>query len=292
VLTAKIHIGGCCPNGFGCAVNECIPPATVTATRTCMPSSSSCPVSVRGGCCPDNYSCGVTICSPLATASAVVITGATFTNTQPPFAMTATQVVMKGTDIPINAKIQLTTTTPRSPTDSSGPSKGAALPTITLVGIIVGSVIGALLLVGVAWFTRRRLRWRGNTDAFAGAPTGHFYDPNMPTAAGTTVPNRTEEGFLNQIQQPYGYLANPASPTQPAVAEMEVKYYQHNQDGLPDFEENQDRVELGDTSFAQHAPHEVEGDQPVSPGRMRRRSGLGLLGNRRSSTGGGGETHF
>ncbi|KAI5857019.1 hypothetical protein BZA05DRAFT_387019 [Tricharina praecox] len=331
------YSGGCCPSGFGCAVSECIPPATVTSTRTCMPSSSSCPDSVGGGCCPDNYSCGVTICSPLATATAIVITEATLTFTRAPFAMTATQIVMKATDIPINAKIPASTATSPHPSQSSDPSKGTTLPKITLVGIVVGSVIGTLLLVGVAWFTRYRLRRRGNTDAFHAAhsrdgfmpaPTGRTYDPNQPVPRmQRTVPHRALPGFLatqqqqqqqlqrqlQQQQQAGNMYADPASAThQPGAAEMEVKYYQHNQEGginyapvpldsppLMDYKENQERAELGDTSLQpqqqqQSVLHEVEGDLPASPRQTRRWSnGLERLGIRRgNSTSGGGGTHF
>lgn len=285
--------GGCCPIGFGCAVAECIPPATVTAMSTCLPMSFSCPETVSGGCCPDNYRCGATICSPLvATGSATV--------------------VAKGSAILINAKIAASTTTASESPQPDG-SKAEPLPKIVVVGIVVGSVIGTLLLVGVAWVTWYRLRKRGNTDVVSdrardgvvSAQTSRFYHPGQ------------SQHRLQRFSRPSGrtqqdglYIDPMDLAHQPVAAEMEAKpYSQHNQDpyarGTLESQQpqlldckDQEHVELGDTSVQQHQErHEVEGDLPPSPGRTRRWSnGLDRLGIRRGSNTnsghGGGGTHF
>lgn len=281
--------GGCCPIGFGCAVAECVPPATVTALSTCLPMSFSCPDLVSGGCCPDKYRCGATICSPLvATGSATVVT--------------------KGSAIPINAKIAASTTTADSPpTDDP---KGEPLPKIVVVGIVVGSVIGTLLLVGVAWVTWYRLRKRGNTDVVSdrtrddivSAQTGRTYHPEQAPRRQQRLSGRSGR------TQPAGLYTGPIDPAhQPVAAEMEVKPYSQDSYARETFDsqqphlldyKDQEHVELGDTSVQQHQErHEVEGDLPPSPGRTRRWSnGLERIHIRRGSntngSHGGGGTHF
>jgi len=219
------------------------------------------------------------------------------------------QVVTKGSAIPINAKIAASTTT-ASGLPPAGDPKEEPLPKIVVVGIVVGSVVGTLLLVGVAWVTWYRLWKRGNTDVsdrtsggFMPAQTGRSYHPEQ-------TPRRQQHFFgpSRQTQQA-GLCTGPIDPAhQPVAAEMEVKPYDQDPHMRGTFDslqpphpldyKDQEHVELGDTSVQQHQErHEVEGDLPPIPGWTRRWSnGLERIHIRRGSntngSHGGGGTHF
>ncbi|KAA8908948.1 hypothetical protein FN846DRAFT_889275 [Sphaerosporella brunnea] len=308
--------GGCCRNGWGCASSVCIPPITVTETSTCMPSSTMCPASVGGGCCPNGYICGATVCSPPPTTiPPTIITGVDITITQSGSTVTATTIITKGSELPIDVKITPTassTSTTFAPVSTQTGNSPSKVPQGTVIGAVVGGVvIVALIIGGIFIWTRYKVSKRGNTEAsyqgrhhrgdeFYAAPTMNAYDPNAPPLRPQDT--RRFNGFRRQPQQGPGqfnfFHARPKPPPITTAAPVEAKpaYPQKEQDYVgyapvpldssPVEKEAQPPrvVELGDTSVdnrAQRNLHEVEGDKP------RRWSG-GIGRHFKKGSGGGG----
>jgi hypothetical protein len=256
-----------------------------------MPSSTMCPDSVGGGCCPDGYTCGVTICSPPTTILPTTMTDEDVTITRSGSTVTATQIITKGSEQPIDIKITPTSTTSSYTTFTIGPTHLGSTSTTFPRGVIIGISCGAvgLLLVALGgWWTYRKVNRRGNTEPsyqpreqdIMAVPTRNAYHPH----ASPMRPNDTRRfnGFRRppNASQPFDFGFARPHVVSPAAEEVKLEQYQKQPDEAP-LVENKDAqpnvVELQDTSInvgEQPDLHEVEGDHPE--GRTRRWSaGLG-----------------
>jgi hypothetical protein len=277
--------GGCCRNGWGCAASSCVPPTTVTQSSTCMPSSTMCPDSVGGGCCPYGYSCGVTICSPPTTILPTTITVEDVTITRSGSTVTATQIITKGSEQPIDIKISPTSSDSSYTTFTIGPthlgSTSTTFPRSAIIGIACG-VVGLLFVALGGWWTYRKVNRRGNTEPsyqsrdrdIVAVPTRNAYHPDaLPMRHQDT---RRWNSFRRSPTAPQPFDFGFSQPNVPPAA-RDIKLENNLKKTDPDvLEENKDAqpasiVELQDTSVStseQPGVHEVEGDHPE--GRTRR----------------------
>lgn len=161
-----ISVGGCCPGGYQCATNGCIPSAGFTSTQTCGVNSYLCPASLNYGCCQSGLGCALSSC--YATSVSTFTLTRTLTTTDAalsPHTLTTTVVsstVLGAPDATETADSNgiVGKFTP-SPTASekikASGSEDTGLTTPEIGGIIGGAVAILLVVFLAAYFIIKRL---------------------------------------------------------------------------------------------------------------------------------------
>ncbi|CAG9938606.1 unnamed protein product [Clonostachys rosea f. rosea IK726] len=165
--------GGCCPDGYLCqTAGNCVPPSGSPYTLGCPASQYLCPSSLSYGCCPNGMGCAVNQCYstvPVTKTSEMVITttqsGKTSTYTtrslsvSTPVAPTRlgngdgdSDAVMKYFP---SALAKATPSAEASSSDNSG--GGGGLTKAQLAGIVTGAVAFLVLVIVIAFIVIRHL---------------------------------------------------------------------------------------------------------------------------------------
>lgn len=210
-LCAAEFNGGCCGNGYTCAIDSCIPPPTATGDHLfCDAGLYLCPANLQYGCCPGGYDCGISECSIIGPTAGVSST------------------LAKASALNLLEKNSITTASPSStPTSTPGPNTVSEISPVTIGGIVAGCLVGISIFVFLGWYTYRRVGSRGNNDPPGGVTTTNYYDP---TASVSRTPGSSSSTRYHTVTQDHGYfpkmpfkqktVPSQALPPQNGVVEM------------------------------------------------------------------------
>ena len=158
------YIGGCCPTGYVCEVNNCSPSPGVTYSETCGLSSTLCASSFGYGCCKSGYSCWYSSCyaTNIVTFEVTETVTTTDGNSNPQtITTTITTETIPGlpTDTPttIAVIVQLTPSATPIPKQAASSAPNGGLTTPELGGIIGGAIFILIALLVATFIILRRL---------------------------------------------------------------------------------------------------------------------------------------
>ncbi|CAH0032789.1 unnamed protein product [Clonostachys rhizophaga] len=164
--------GGCCPDGYLCqTAGNCVPPSGSPYTLGCPASQYLCPSSLGYGCCPNGMGCAVNQCystAPVTKTSEMVITTTqsdkTSTYTTRSLSVSTpvapTRAVGNGDSDAVlkyfpSALAKATPSAEASSSDNSG--GGGGLTKAQLAGIVTGAVAFLVLVIVIAFVVIRHL---------------------------------------------------------------------------------------------------------------------------------------
>jgi hypothetical protein len=174
-------IGGCCPGGYSCTNNGCIPLSGSSYSQTCDSSSYLCPQSLGGGCCHSNYACGNGVChrTSFSTVNITLTTTSIDADSQ---TVTITTTIETAYSDPALAQISAapgyvsvsaTTPTPTAAAKvdpTSTPTSG--LTQSQLYGVIAAAVILSVIVIIATYLIIRRLNIVATQNKSAAANSG------------------------------------------------------------------------------------------------------------------------
>lgn len=204
--------GGCCADGYTCAIDSCIPPPDSTGGHISCPADSYlCPASLQYGCCPGGNDCGISECFTIGQTpytSTMTITSSTAGS---PVTLVSTVVLVSSAHTKASAinllskQSVMTAGLSSTPTSTSGPGSVSEISPVTIGGIVAGCLVGIAIFFFLGWYTYRRVGSRGNNDppGDLGVTTTNYYDP---TASVSRTPGSGSSGRYNTVTQEQGYF--------------------------------------------------------------------------------------
>lgn len=170
------NIGGCCPDGYLCqTAGDCVPPSGSPYTYGCPASHYLCPSSANYGCCPDGMGCAVNQCYSTESSTITTTMTVKTTEDGSVRTVTRTTVTVKTPDVPTAfptldsedgsddqalLKYFPTAVAKVSPTnspDDKDDGGGGGLSTGQLGGIIAGAVAFLIIVLVGAYIIIRHL---------------------------------------------------------------------------------------------------------------------------------------
>jgi hypothetical protein len=184
------YIGGCCPTGYVCGVNNCSPSPGVSFSETCGLSSTLCASSFGYGCCKSGYSCWYSSCYATNVVTFEVTETVTTTdgNANPQtITTTITTETIPGlptsTPTTVAVIIQLTPSATPIPKQAASSVPNGGLTTPELGGIIGGAIFILIVLLIATFMILRRLNRAIKASEMANSynsSSGHRTRPSAP----------------------------------------------------------------------------------------------------------------
>jgi hypothetical protein len=163
---ANRSIGGCCPDGYSCTNNGCLPLSGSSYGQTCGPSSYLCPPSLGNGCCHTNYACGNGVChrTSFSTVNITLTTTSIDANSNTITIVTTIQTAYSDPALaqtlaaPASTPLAQITPTPTAvPKVDPTSSPTTGLTQAQLDGIIAAAVVLSIVVIIATFLIIRRL---------------------------------------------------------------------------------------------------------------------------------------